>query len=168
MWPSGTSVGKRRVLKGCKDTRQRQDPGQPARMVVQRRPENRRKKTFARFHIVKRTEGVRTVERSQIDWAKIAKNPMFVDLHRRKAVFLFGWWTFSTIFYFLLPIGAGSASGLFGWKIVGHINFGYFFALSQFFVSWIIAMYYASWANRVSDRITVQLVKELRTSGMKV
>jgi uncharacterized membrane protein (DUF485 family) len=96
------------------------------------------------------------------DWASIARNPKFVELHHRKAVFLFGWWIFSTVFYFLLPIGAGSAPGFFSVKVFGHINAGYLFALSQFFVSWAIAIYYASWANKVSDRLTRELLDELK------
>ncbi|HMN01965.1 MAG TPA: DUF485 domain-containing protein, partial [Geobacter anodireducens] len=77
----------------------------------------------------------------QYDWASIAKNPKFVELHRKKTTFLVGWWVFSTVYYFLLPIGAAYAPGLFKIKILSNINFGYLFALSQFFVSWGIAMY---------------------------
>lgn len=98
----------------------------------------------------------------QTDWAAIARNPKFVEIHRRKTSFLFGWWIFSTVYYFLLPIGAGAAPGLFSIKVIGSINFGYLFALSQFFVSWGIAMYYASWATRVSDRLTTELLDELK------
>jgi len=98
----------------------------------------------------------------QTDWAAIARNPKFVEIHHKKTVFLFGWWIFSTIYYFLLPIGAGAATDLFRIKVIGNINFGYLFALSQFFVSWGIAMYYASWANRVSDRLTNELLDELK------
>ena len=96
------------------------------------------------------------------DWAAIAKNPKFIELHRRKVYFLFGWWIFSNVYYFLLPIGAGAAPGLFSVKIIGNINFGYLFALSQFFVSWAIAIYYAGWANKVSDRLTRELVDDLK------
>jgi uncharacterized membrane protein (DUF485 family) len=96
------------------------------------------------------------------DWAAIARNPKFLELHRKKAYFLFGWWAFSTIYYFLLPIGAGSAPELFKWQVIGNINFGYLFALSQFIVSWILAIHYAAWANRVSDRITDDLLKDLK------
>ncbi|MBI5251769.1 MAG: DUF485 domain-containing protein [Desulfomonile tiedjei] len=98
----------------------------------------------------------------QADWAAIARNPKFVEIHHKKTVFLFGWWIFSTVYYFLLPIGAGAAPGLFSVKVIGNINFGYLFALSQFFVSWGIAMYYASWATRVSDRLTSELLDELK------
>jgi uncharacterized membrane protein (DUF485 family) len=101
------------------------------------------------------------VEQQQRNWAAIAQNPKFVELHRRKAYFLFGWWIFSTIYYFLLPIGAGAAPGFFSINVIGKINVGYLFALSQFFVSWAIAIYYASWANRVSDRLTRELCDEL-------
>jgi uncharacterized membrane protein (DUF485 family) len=96
------------------------------------------------------------------DWAAIANNPKFRELHRRKAYFLFGWWIFSNIYYFLLPIGAGALPGLWSTKLLGNINFGYLFALSQFFVSWAIALYYAGWANRVSDRMTRELIDELK------
>jgi uncharacterized membrane protein (DUF485 family) len=102
------------------------------------------------------------VTETQAKWAEIAKNPKFQELHRRKAYFLFGWWIFSTLYYFLLPIGAGAAPGLFSVKVIGNINFGYLFALSQFFVSWGIAIYYAGWANRVSDRLTDELCRELK------
>ncbi|MGB6064063.1 MAG: DUF485 domain-containing protein [Desulfomonilaceae bacterium] len=96
------------------------------------------------------------------DWAAIARNPKFLELSRRKAYFLFGWWIFSTIYYFLLPIGAGAAPGLFSVKVIGNINIGYLFALSQFFVSWALALYYASWATRVADKLTSELVDELK------
>ncbi len=107
-------------------------------------------------------KGQKTDVSQQTDWAAIASNPKFREIHRRKTAFLFGWWIFSSVYYFLLPIGAGAAPGLFSVKVIGNINFGYLFALSQFFVSWGIAMYYASWATRVSDRLTTELLDELK------
>ena len=95
------------------------------------------------------------------DWAALARNPKFVELHKRKQRFLFGWWIFSTVYYFLLPIGAAYATDLFKIKVLGYINFGYLFALSQFFVSWGLAHYYAHVANKDFDRLTRELVSEL-------
>lgn len=106
-----------------------------------------------------KTEAAKTLKPEV--WAAIARNPKFIELRKRKTTFLFGWWVFSTIYYFLLPIGAGAAPEFFGVKVIGNINMGYLFALSQFFVSWAIAMYYASWANRFSDRLTKELLDEL-------
>jgi uncharacterized membrane protein (DUF485 family) len=95
------------------------------------------------------------------DWAAIAKNPKFVELHHRKRTFLFGWWVFSLVYYFLLPIGAAYTPAIFKVKVIGVINFGYVFALSQFFVSWGIALYYAHIANKDFDRLTRELIDEL-------
>lgn len=97
----------------------------------------------------------------QYDWAAIAKNPKFIELHHKKQAFLFGWWIFSSVYYFLLPIGAAYAPGLFKIKIISVINFGYLFALSQFFVSWALALYYAHVANKDFDRLTKELIDEL-------
>jgi len=103
-------------------------------------------------------------ELAQQNWAAIAKNPKFIELSRRKNAFLFGWWIFSTVYYFMLPILAGAewAQPVFRKMVIGHINIAYLFALSQFFVSWALAIYYASWANRVSDKMTTELLQELR------
>jgi len=95
------------------------------------------------------------------DWAAIAKNPKFVELCRKKNAFLFGWWIFSSAYYFLLPIGAAYAPDIFKIKVVGVINIGYAFALSQFFVSWGIAMYYAHVANKDFDRLTRELIEDI-------
>lgn len=95
------------------------------------------------------------------DWSAIAKDPRFIELHHKKARFLFGWWIFSTAYYFLLPLGAAYARGLWSIELIGNINFGYIFALSQFFVSWALAIYYAKVANRDFDRMTRELVQSL-------
>ena len=95
------------------------------------------------------------------DWDAIAENPKFRELHRKKNVFLFGWWIFASVWYFLLPLGAAYAPALFKLRLIGNINFGYLFSLSQFLVSWGIAIYYAFVANRDFDRLTRELVAEI-------
>lgn len=101
------------------------------------------------------------MDTKSVNWAALARNPKFVELHHKKTAFLFGWWAFSSVYYFLLPIGAAYAPGLFKVKILGNINFGYLFALSQFFVSWGIAIYYSKVANQKFDRMTRELVDEI-------
>ena len=100
------------------------------------------------------------VDASQIDWKAIDSDPRFQDLHRKKMGFLWGLMIFSMVYYFLLPIGAAYATDLFKIKIIGTINFGYIFALSQFFVSWGLAHYYAHVANKDFDRLTRDVVSE--------
>jgi uncharacterized membrane protein (DUF485 family) len=103
---------------------------------------------------------------SHTDWAIIAKNPRFAELHRRKCLFLFGWWSFSSVYYHLLPIGARGSPEFFSLKIAGDLNLRCLFALSQFVVCSAIALLYLVWSNSVSDKITNELLEEIRTGEL--
>ena len=103
----------------------------------------------------------------QYDWAAIAKNPKFVELHHKKSAFLFGWWIFSTVYYFLLPIGAAYTPGLFKIKIIGNVNFGYLFALSQFLMAFVVAWVYSRWAARRIDPLAADLREKLHRQRIK-
>jgi len=59
------------------------------------------------------------------NWSAIAKSDKYLELKRKKRVFLFGWWLASTVYYFLLPVLSGYFPDLFKIKLVGVINFGY-------------------------------------------
>lgn len=109
----------------------------------------------------------RPVGRKQTDWAQVAMNPRFVELHRRKVKFLFGWWIASTVIYVVFLVCASLVSRLFAWRVMGDINFGYLCVLSLFVYCWIVAGYYASWANRVSDKITTELVEGFKKGGIE-
>ena len=98
----------------------------------------------------------------QYNWAEIAKSPAFVELHRRKKSFLYGLWALSAGSYFLLLLGAGYTPGLFSIEVLGNINVGYLFALAQFVMSFLIAIYYGRVANRDFDRLTRELVAQIK------
>src|SRR5512138_3023547 len=66
------------------------------------------------------------------DWAAIAQSPRFVELHRKKTAFLVGLWLFGTLSYFLLPLGVAYTPAIFKAKLLGRLNFAYFFCLYQF------------------------------------
>ncbi|MCM0084214.1 DUF485 domain-containing protein [Geomonas sp. Red32] len=93
-----------------------------------------------------------------INWSEVAQHPKYLELKNRKRNFLFGWWIASTIYYFLLPILSGYAPDLFRLRVIGAINFGYLFILSQFVVAIFVALYYTRVANEF-DRLTSELVK---------
>ena len=97
----------------------------------------------------------------QRDWAAIANHPKFVELHRRKRIFLYGWWAISAGCYFLLLLGAGYTPGLFGVEVFGNINVGYLLALAQFVLSFAIAIHYGRVADRDFDRLTEELLEEI-------
>lgn len=98
----------------------------------------------------------------ECNWAAIAKDPRFVELHRKKTVFLYGLWALSAGFYFVLLLGAGYTPELFAVEVIGNINVGYLFALAQFVVSFVIAIYYGRVADLDFDRLTDELLKEIR------
>lgn len=95
------------------------------------------------------------------DWAQIAQNPKYLELKRKKKQFLFGWWIAASIYYFLLPILSGYFPELFKIKLIGVINFGYLFILSQYVMTFFVASYYTNVANNEFDRLTAELIKEI-------
>ena len=52
------------------------------------------------------------------------------------------------VYYFALPVLVGYARPLMERRILGPVNLAYLFALSQFFMAWIIAALYVRAANR--------------------
>ncbi len=98
---------------------------------------------------------------AKYDWSAIARNSKYLELKRKKRVFLFGWWFASSVYYFLLPILSGYFPDLFKIKIIGVVNFGYLFILSQFVVAFFVAIIYTRVANNEFDRLTDELVREI-------
>lgn len=96
------------------------------------------------------------------DWSTIAQHPKYLELKRKKRAFLFGWWIAASVYYFLLPVLSGYFPELFKVRLIGVINFGYLFILSQFVVAFFVAIYYTKVANRDFDRLTEALVSEIK------
>lgn len=110
--------------------------------------------------------GTGMAETKTADYAAVARDPKFVELSRRKKRFLIGWWVFSTLFYFGLPIWAGnttSQSDIGNMKVIGVLPLLFLYALAQYVVCIVIALYYARWANNNSDRLNDELLRELKT-----
>lgn len=95
-----------------------------------------------------------------VNWAAIDNDPRFQALHKRKTSFLWGLMIFSTVYYFLLPIGAAYFPELFKIKVWGPMNFGILFALSEFVVAWTIAFIYTRRANREFDSMAAEIVRD--------
>jgi len=87
---------------------------------------------------------------SGVDWEKIAARPDFQGLLHRKARFIVPASIFFIVYYFALPALVGYARPLMV-KRVGPVNVAYLFALSQFFMAWIVAALYVRAAN-IFDR----------------
>ena len=95
-----------------------------------------------------------------VNWAAIDHDPRFQALHKRKTTFLWSLMIISTVYYFLLPIGAAYFPELFKIKVWGPMNFGILFALSEFVVAWTIAFIYTRRANRDFDSMAAEIVRD--------
>jgi uncharacterized membrane protein (DUF485 family) len=99
-----------------------------------------------------------------VDWDAIIRDPRFQDLHRRKSTFLYALMALAVAYYLLLSIGAAYFQDLFKIRVWGVINIALLFALSQFAVTWIIALVYSRKASRDFDRIAAELSAEFGSS----
>jgi len=77
-----------------------------------------------------------------------------------KARFIVPATIFFIAYYFALPILVGYAPELMATRVFGPVNLAYLFALSQFFMAWLIAFLYVRAANRF-DRMAAELLATL-------
>ena len=82
----------------------------------------------------------------------------FKDLMATKKMFIVPAFIFFVVYYFALPILVGYAPHFMSTK-VGVVNIAYLFALSQFFVAWIIAGLYVKAANDF-DRLSNDIIEK--------
>ncbi|RAL22597.1 DUF485 domain-containing protein [Thermoflavimicrobium daqui] len=93
---------------------------------------------------------------TQPDWESIASSEEFQTLMRKKKRFIILSSIFFILYYFALPFFTGYFKFLNN-KIVDSLNGAYLFALSQFFMAWILAILYVRHANK-----TDQLIEEIK------
>ena len=75
-------------------------------------------------------------------WARLESDPEFRALVAAKRRFILPATLFFIVYYFALPVLVGYFPGMMGRDVVGNVNVAYLFALSQFFMAWILmAMY---------------------------
>jgi len=81
-------------------------------------------------------------------WDRIADSEDFKDLMAAKARFIVPATVFFVAYYFALPVLVGYAPELMRKQVFGVVNAAYLFALSQFFVAWLLAWLYMRAADR--------------------
>jgi uncharacterized membrane protein (DUF485 family) len=92
-----------------------------------------------------------------VNWNQIAASEEFKALVKTKLKFIVPATVFFIVYYFALPVLVGYAPGLMNRKVFGSINIAYLFALSQFFMAWIVALVYVRAAGR-HDRMARKIV----------
>ena len=105
-------------------------------------------------------EHERTAEedRDVADWDAIATSHKFKELLKAKTRFIVPATIFFIIYFFALPVLVGYAPALMRRQVFGSINVAYLFALSQFFMAWIIALLYVRAAAR-HDRMAREIIE---------
>lgn len=96
----------------------------------------------------------------QIEWDRVAAKQEFKDLMATKKMFIVPAFVFFVVYYFALPILVGYAPSFMDTKVWGPVNLAYFFALSQFFMAWIIAFLYVKAANGF-DKLAKDIIDNL-------
>jgi len=73
---------------------------------------------------------------------KIVADPAFHSLLKRKKAFIVRTTIFFMVYYFALLVLVGWDPELMKKEVLGKLNLAYVFALSQFFMAWIVAFVY--------------------------
>ncbi len=94
---------------------------------------------------------------SQTEWDEIAESQPFKDLMATKKIFILPAFVFFVVYYFALPVLVGYAPQFMSTRVFGVVNLAYLFALSQFFVAWLIAGLYVRAAANF-DRLAKDIV----------
>jgi uncharacterized membrane protein (DUF485 family) len=103
---------------------------------------------------------------SPTQWDSIANSRKFKDLMATKKIFIVPAFVFFVVYYFLLPVLVGYAPNFMATKVWGVVNIAYLFALSQFFVAWIIAALYVKAASDF-DRLAQDIIDDSGNGGGK-
>ena len=76
------------------------------------------------------------------EWDRLERDPEFRDLVRRKRHFIVPATIFFIIYYFALPVLVGYFPELMDRPGFAGMNLAYLFALSQFFMAWLVMWLY--------------------------
>jgi len=104
-------------------------------------------------------DDVTRYEATKSEWDRIAGTRQFKDLMETKKIFIVPAFVFFVVYYFALPVLVGYAPAFMAIKVIGNVNIAYLFALSQFFMAWIIAGLYVKAANDF-DRLSKDIVEQ--------
>ncbi len=86
-------------------------------------------------------------------WEGLEETAEFKQLVAARWHFVLPATIFFLAYYFLLPLGNGLAPDFMKTRVFGNVNIAYLFALSEFFMAWILAGIYIRRANTVFDRL---------------
>ncbi len=98
-----------------------------------------------------------TEEPGGVDWNRLATSDSFRELLKAKRRFIIPAVIFFVLYYFALPVLVGYAQPLMMRRVLGPVNLAYLFALSQFFMAWLVAALYVRAAAKF-DRMASDVI----------
>jgi uncharacterized membrane protein (DUF485 family) len=101
-------------------------------------------------------------DKDPVEWRQITQMPEFKLMLKAKKRFIVPATLFFVVYYFALPVLVGYAPAVMAKKVFGVVNIAYLFALSQFFMAWIIAALYLRAAARFDKKERVIVEKALK------
>jgi uncharacterized membrane protein (DUF485 family) len=105
-------------------------------------------------------------EAGAIDWESLASSDRFRNLLKAKRRFIVPAMIFFIVYYFALPVLIGYARPFMEKRVIGPVNLAYLFALSQFFMAWIVAGLYVRAAARF-DKMAAEVVSQRDSTALR-
>ena len=102
--------------------------------------------------------GAMMIDKKSVNWVQIEKSPAYHELIHKKVMFIVPVCIFFMVYYFALPVLVGFFPEVMNQPVWGKVNGAYLFALSQFFVAWILAGLYV-WKAGQFDAQAADLLK---------
>ena len=101
-----------------------------------------------------------------VDWDRVASRDDFRALVAAKRAFIVPATLFFVVYYFALPVLVGYAPAFMKTEVFGVVNLAYVFALSQFFMAWLVAALYLRAAGRF-DRMAQTVIVNASRRGAR-
>ncbi len=99
-------------------------------------------------------------------WARLESDPEFRALVAAKRRFILPATLFFVVYYFALPVLVGYFPRAMGRDVVANVNIAYLFALSQFFMAWILMVMYVRRA-RAFDAQAERIASRAHAGGAR-
>ena len=95
-------------------------------------------------------------------YSRMDADPRFVDLRRRFRNFVFPMTVAFLTWYLLYVVLSAFGRSFMDAKVVGNLNVAFFFGLSQFVTTFLIAWAYSRFADKRIDPVARELRRELQ------
>ncbi|MBG6224013.1 uncharacterized membrane protein (DUF485 family) [Arthrobacter sp. CAN_A2] len=100
-----------------------------------------------------------------VDFTEVQQTEQFRELRKRHRSFVFPMAVFFLLWYFAYVLLAAYAHDFMATPVAGNINIGIILGLLQFVSTFVITMWYVSYANRRLDPIAAKLRHELEEAA---